>query len=104
MAFDGFVVAALADELNKTLCGGRIYKITQPEKDEIILTIRRDSDVKYLLISANPSLPIVYLTDEKKQGPPTAPNFCMLLRKYIQNARISGGPSKNMTEQAAILF
>ncbi len=90
MAFDGFVVAALADELNKTLCGGRIYKITQPEKDEIILTIRRDSDVKYLLISANPSLPIVYLTDEKKQGPPTAPNFCMLLRKYIQNARISG--------------
>ena len=88
MAFDGFIVAALADELNKTLKDGRIYKITQPEKDEIILTVRKEGDTRHLLISANPSLPIVYLTDEKKQGPPAAPNFCMLLRKYIQNSRV----------------
>lgn len=88
MAFDGFVVAALADELNRNLKDGRIYKITQPEKDEIVLTVRRESDTKHLMISVNPSLPLVYLIDEKKTGPLTAPNFCMLLRKYIQNARI----------------
>lgn len=88
MAFDGFVVAALANELNNNLKDGRIYKITQPEKDEIVLTIRRESATMHLMISVNPSLPLVYLIDEKKNGPLTAPNFCMLLRKYIQNARI----------------
>lgn len=88
MAFDGFVVAALAKELNNELKDGRIYKITQPEKDEIVLTIRRESETKHLMISVNPSLPLVYIVEDKKSAPLTAPNFCMLLRKYIQNARI----------------
>lgn len=88
MAFDGFVVAALADELNRELKDGRIYKISQPERDEIVLTIRRESVTRHLMISVNPSLPLIYLIDEKKPAPLAAPNFCMLLRKYIQNARI----------------
>ena len=88
MAFDGFVVAALAKELNNRLTDGRIYKITQPEKDEIVLTIRRESETSHLMISVNPSLPLMYIVEEKKASPLTAPNFCMLLRKYIQNARI----------------
>lgn len=88
MAFDGFVVAALAKELNNELRDGRIYKITQPEKDEIVLTIRRESKTMHLMISVNPSLPLMYIVGEKKASPLTAPNFCMLLRKYIQNARI----------------
>lgn len=88
MAFDGFVVAALANELNRELKEGRIYKITQPEKDEIVLTIRKESETKHLMISVNPSLPLMYIVEEKKASPLTAPNFCMLLRKYIQNARI----------------
>lgn len=88
MAFDGFVVAALTKELNSRLKEGRIYKISQPEKDEIVLTIRKDSDILHLMISVNPSLPITYIVEEKKPSPLTAPNFCMLLRKYIQNARI----------------
>ena len=40
MAFDGIVVANLAHELTKTLVGGRITKISQPEKDELIITIK----------------------------------------------------------------
>lgn len=39
-------------------------------------------------MSADPSLPLLYLTDENKKSPLNAPNFCMLLRKHIQNARI----------------
>lgn len=88
MAFDGFVVAALKKELNNELKDGRIYKITQPEKDEIVFTIRRESETKHLMISVNPSLPLMYIVKDKKPSPLTAPNFCMLLRKYIQNARI----------------
>lgn len=88
MAFDGIVVAALVQELQRHLTEGRIYKIAQPEKDELLLTVRKEKEQFLLLISAGAGLPLVYLTDEKKASPATAPNFCMLLRKHIQNGRI----------------
>ena len=88
MAFDGITVAALVAELKETLEGGRIYKIAQPEKDELLLTVKNNGSQYRLLMSANPSLPLLYLTDENKKSPLNAPNFCMLLRKHIQNARI----------------
>lgn len=88
MAFDGITVAAVAAELKQKLVGGRIYKIAQPETDELILTIKNASSQYRLLISADASLPLVYLTGKQKQAPLTAPNFCMLLRKHLQNARI----------------
>lgn len=88
MAFDGITVAALAAELKETLEGGRIYKIAQPEKDELLLTVKNNGSQYRLLMSADPSLPLLYLTDENKKSPLNAPNFCMLLRKHIQNARI----------------
>lgn len=87
MAFDGIVVANLAHELTKTLVGGRITKISQPEKDELIITIK-NYDTYKLLLSASASLPLVYLTEANKQNPMTAPNFCMLLRKHLNSARI----------------
>ena len=40
MAFDGITVAAVVQELEKTLVGGRISKIAQPENDELLLTIK----------------------------------------------------------------
>lgn len=89
MAFDGITVAALTAELNKYLLNGRIYKIAQPEKDELLLTIKNNKKDQYkLLISAGASLPLMYLTDNNKPSPMTAPNFCMLLRKHISNGRI----------------
>lgn len=87
MAFDGIVIANLAKELNGLLSGGRIVKIAQPERDEIILSIKQYQTYK-LLLSADASLPLVYLTSENKPNPMTAPNFCMLLRKYFNSARI----------------
>ena len=88
MAFDGSVVAALCDEFNKKLSGGRIAKIVQPEKDEILLTVKGSAGQMRLLISVNPSLPTVYITDENKVAPLQAPAFCMLLRKHIQSGKI----------------
>lgn len=87
MAFDGIVIANLAKELNELLSGGRIVKIAQPERDEIILSIKQYQTYK-LLLSADASLPLVYLTSENKPNPMTAPNFCMLLRKHFNSARI----------------
>ncbi len=98
MALDGITIAALAYELNNTLTNGRITKIAQPEKDELLLTIKQSvSDgggntkrfQKRLAASVNPSLPLLYINDENKQSPMSAPTFCMVLRKHLNNCRIT---------------
>lgn len=88
MALDGTVVSCMVQELNAALIGGKINKIAQPEKDELMLTIKNNRTQYRLLISASASLPLIYLTSENKTGPMTAPNFCMLLRKHIGSGRI----------------
>ena len=89
MAFDGITIAGVVSELNHTILGGRIYKIAQPESDELLLTVKNNSTQYRLLLSADASLPLIYLTEQNKQSPMTAPGFCMLLRKHLQNARIT---------------
>jgi len=88
MAFDGITVAAVVDELKEKLLNTRINKIAQPESDELLLTIKGNSTQYRLLISADASLPLIYLTEDNKTSPMNAPAFCMLLRKHIQNGRI----------------
>ncbi|MEY8337211.1 NFACT RNA binding domain-containing protein [Lachnospiraceae bacterium 62-35] len=88
MAFDGIVIANLVYDMKSALEGGKVAKIAQPEKDELLFTIKNQKETCRLLISASASLPLIYFTDTNKQGPLTAPNFCMLLRKHIGNARI----------------
>ncbi|MBQ9886054.1 MAG: NFACT family protein [Lachnospiraceae bacterium] len=88
MALDGTVISALAYELDLKLSGGRISKIAQPETDELLLTIKNQKDTYKLTISASASLPLMYITDQNKLSPLTAPNFCMLLRKHIGSGRI----------------
>lgn len=88
MAFDGVTIAGIVNELKDKLVGNRIYKIAQPEKDELILTVKGSCGQVRMLMSADASLPLLYLTEKNKTSPMTAPNFCMLLRKHLQNARI----------------
>ncbi len=88
MAFDAVTVAALTKELSDTFKNTRIYKISEPDQNELILTIKGNSSQYRLLISADASLPLMYLTSENKPAPLTAPNFCMLLRKHLSNAKI----------------
>ncbi|MDR0221610.1 MAG: NFACT family protein, partial [Lachnospiraceae bacterium] len=87
MPFDGITVAALVAELKSELVGGRITKVAQPEPDELILTVKA-KETRRLLVSANASLPLLYLTENNKPGPATAPGFCMLLRKHLNNGRL----------------
>lgn len=93
MAFDGIFVSAIAAELSQKLIGGRIYKIYQPEVDEICLVVKTKGDggnaTYRLVISADAGIPLIYLTEKVKENPMVAPNFCMLLRKHIGNGRIT---------------
>ena len=87
MAFDGITLSCLVSEWKDRLTGGRITKISQPEPDELILTVK--SDETYILqLSSNASLPLACLRPDTKPAPLTAPAFCMLLRKHLGNARI----------------
>lgn len=88
MAFDGITIAAIRAELENKIVGGKINKIAQPETDELMITVKNNRTQYRLLISASASLPLIYLTDNNKPSPMTAPNFCMLLRKHIGSGKI----------------
>ena len=91
MAFDGITIANIVRDLQHDLDGGRIYKVAQTETDELFITVKTNVDnirQRRIFMSADASLPLIYMTDETKQAPMTAPGFCMLLRKHIQNGRI----------------
>ena len=69
MPMDGVMLGFVARELKEKLVGGRVDKVTQPEKDEIILTIRNQGENRMLLITANPGSARLHLTHEKKNNP-----------------------------------
>lgn len=89
MAFDGLFFRSLVKELSSTLLGGKIDKIHQPEKDELMIHIRADAHNYKLKMSADASIPYITLSDEKKENPMQAPMFCMLLRKHLSGGRIT---------------
>ena len=92
MAFDGIAAACLTRELADLLTGGRIYKIAQTDRNELVLTVRpmaeKGGGQVRVYMSADPSLPLCYITEQNRQAPLQAPSFCMLLRKHLQNGRI----------------
>ncbi len=88
MPLDGIVLSSVVWELDGLLRGGRVEKINQTEKDEVVLTCHTASGKYNLLISANPSNPRMHLTTGKKDNPLLAPPFCMVLRKHLRGARI----------------
>ena len=88
MALDGISIHALVHEFNQNLLNGKINKISQPEREELLITVNTADGNKRLLISANASLPFMYITKDNKPAPAQAPGFCMLLRKHIGAGRI----------------
>lgn len=88
MSYDGMVTHCVADELNRILADGKIDKIYQPEREELILQIRTTTGSHRLLLSADASHPRVHLTHTTKENPMVPPMFCMLLRKHLQGNRI----------------
>lgn len=87
MPFDAVNLSVLTDELKQQLTGGKINKITQPEKDEIVLNVFNGKNVK-LSASASGALPRIHLTEVTKPNPDNAPAFCMALRKHLTGGRI----------------
>lgn len=87
MALDGAFLFAVKNEL-KPLIGGRIEKIHQPSREEIIISIRTRQGSKKLYISANAGSARVHITEKSVDNPQTPPMFCMLLRKRLGNGKL----------------
>lgn len=84
MSFDGLFTRAITNELSSLLKGGRINKIHQPYKNEIIFAVRANGVNHKLLLSAHPSYARVQITNEQYDNPNEPPMFCMLLRKHLE--------------------
>ncbi|WAM32352.1 Rqc2 family fibronectin-binding protein [Caldicellulosiruptor naganoensis] len=89
MPFDGIVLCALKKELMDELVEGKVERIYQPNQFEINLYVYKLGKTKKLIISANPSLPRIYITEKQKKNPEVAPNFCMILRKNLLGSKIT---------------
>lgn len=85
MSYDALSLGVLCEELCQSLTGGKITKIYQPEKDEIVLLVFNGQTHK-LVISANAGVNRIHITEMPTENPKVAPSFCMLLRKHITNA------------------
>ena len=88
MPLDAICLTAVAAELRGGVLGGKVDKIYQPTRDEVVLHLRTGQGNVRLLLSANPTHPRAHLTQIPRENPETPPMFCMLLRKYFLGGRI----------------
>ena len=88
MALDAILLSALADELSPKLTGGRIDKVQQPERDQVIISLRNNGQNMRLLINAGAGSGRIQLISSGIENPAEPPMFCMLLRKHLIGGRI----------------
>lgn len=89
MAFDGITMHFVKKELENCLIGGKIHKIYQPNKNELLLGVYANGNHYACDIHISSDCYHIHLTTSKKENPIKAPNFCMLLRKYIMGSTIT---------------
>ncbi len=90
MPMDALCLSAVLQETAQAVTGGRIDKIYQPSRDEILLHLRGTEGPSRLLLSANPNWARLQLTQRPRENPAEPPMFCMLLRKYLTGGRVLG--------------
>ena len=104
MPLDGVTMRLLVKELNEKLAGGRVDKINQPQRTDIVMQIRSGGTNHHLLLSAHPGEPRLHLTRKPGSNPLQAPMFCMLLRKHLSGAKLLAVESPGMERIAVLRF
>ncbi len=86
--FDSLTLRAVVSELQVLLTGGQIQDIRQPAPTELRLAVRSQGQNFLLLIAWDAQFARAHLVTSRRPGPPSPPNFCMVLRKYLENGVI----------------
>ena len=90
MAFDATFLSAVLDEIRVRAANARVDKIHQPSRDTVIFHLRCQEGREKLIFAANPTAPRLHLTSASPENPAEPPMFCMLLRKHLSGARLTG--------------
>ena len=104
MAFDAYFMTAVLEEVRGRCLGARIDKIHQPSRDTLILHLRCKEGREKLIFVANPTAPRLHLTSASPENPAEPPMFCMLLRKHLLGAKLSGVTQPPMERAATFTF
>lgn len=104
MALDAGMLGFLVREMNERLAGGKVDKIYQPGKEEIIIVLRAAGGEHRLLLSAGAAGPRMHLTEMKPENPTTPPMFCMMLRKHFVGARLAEVTQLGFERAARLTF
>ncbi len=104
MAFDAFFLSAVLTEIQEKTAGARVEKIHQPSRDTVILHLKCTDSRQKLLFGMNPTAPRLHLTAASPENPAEPPMFCMLLRKHLSGARLTGISQIPMERWAKFTF
>ena len=89
MNLEGITLNILTNNLQTALIGGKIAKIFMPTPASLLLVVRNGKDTMSLLADFSGDSPLLYLPDNIPENPDKPPAFCMLLRKHLEDGRIS---------------
>ncbi|CAK7040605.1 NFACT family protein [uncultured Phascolarctobacterium sp.] len=89
MNLEGLTLHILTNKLQQELLGGKIYKVFMPSYESLLLLIKRERDTVALLADLSSGSPMLYLPDKLPERPEVPPAFCMLLRKHLEEGRIT---------------
>ena len=87
MAFDGIIIKKISTEL-KNMIGFKIDKVYEPDKNTVTLGLYGKCSNLSLLMCISSNNCRLHLTSHQQKNPTIAPNFCMLLRKYLIGLKI----------------
>ncbi len=104
MAFDAFFLRAVLEEVRRKTAGARVEKIHQPSRDTLMLLLKCQEGRQKLMLVASPTAPRLHLSTASPENPPEPPMFCMLLRKHLSGARLSGITQPPMERCATFTF
>jgi hypothetical protein len=104
MSFDGIMLSTIKTELEKKLCGARIDKIYQPQKQQIILHLRQKGTSYKLLLSSLVQEARVHLISQTVSNPAQLPLFCIVLRKHLEGRRLLSRYSALLKSISASLY
>ena len=104
MAFDAFFLTAVLEEIREKTPGGRVEKIHQPSRDTVIFHLKTQEGRQKLMFVISPTAPRLHLTTANPENPQQPPMFCMLLRKHLSGARLSGLSQPPMERCAEFTF
>lgn len=89
MNLEGLTLKLVNDHLKEELLGGKIYRVFMPTPHSLLLMIKRDRDTTALLAELNGGSPALYIPKQLPENPDVPPAFCMLLRKHLEEGRIT---------------